>query len=96
MHVWSRETRAGNFARVSRATLALRYLSRLVIHIIKSYSTGNPLDIDAMAFWAHGICAKAALVHIKYSVRDEQWESELEVLKTYLRFFKPRYKIYGM
>ena len=49
-----------------------------------------------MAFWAHSICAKAALVHIKYSVRDEQWESELEVLKTYLRFFKPRYKIYGM
>ena len=35
MHVWSTETRAGNFGRVSRATLALRYLSRLVIHSIQ-------------------------------------------------------------
>ena len=88
--------KAGRSCSVSRAKLSLQSLSRLVIYAIKSSAIGAPFDFDAVAFWAHSICARAALVHIMHSVYDDEWEEGLQVLKVYLRSFEPRYKIYGM
>jgi hypothetical protein len=66
-----------------------------MIHTTKASAIGKPLEVDGIAFWANGLCALAALVHIKYGVRDEEWESDLQTLKSYLQYFEPRYKIYG-
>ena len=68
----------------------------LLIYAIQSSAIGTPFNYDAVAFWAHSICVRAALVHIKYGIHDDEWEPGLQVLKAYLRSFEPRYKIYGM
>ena len=81
---------------ISRAILSLQWLSRLVIYAIQSSAIGAPFNYDAVAFWAHSICVRAALVHIKYGIHVDEWEPGLQVLKAYLRSFEPRYKIYGM
>lgn len=47
------------------------------------------MDLDTVAFWAHKLCAQSALVAVTYSIPG------VEDLKTYLRFFEPRYKLYG-
>lgn len=62
----------------------------------KAGAIGRPLDFDAVAFWAHSICAQAALAHIKHGARDEEWGNDLQVVKTYLSWLAPRFKVYGM
>jgi hypothetical protein len=63
----------------------------------KASAVGKPLDFDDLAFWAHGQIAKAALVHIRFGVRDGngEWEEDLGFLKGYLRWFEGRFGIYG-
>ena len=61
----------------------------------KAGSVGRPLDYDAMAFWAHAQCAQAALVHIRFGERNEEWEADLDMLKGYLRGFSGKFGLYG-
>jgi hypothetical protein len=61
----------------------------------KAGNVGRPLDYDAMAFWAHAQCAQAALAHIRFGERNEEWEADLEMLKGYLRGFMGRFGLYG-
>lgn len=56
----------------------------------------DPAEFEGRSFWTYTLFAKSALIHIKYNVRDEQWESDLEALKNYLRYYAPRYKFHGM
>lgn len=73
----------------SLASLSLQSAARAIVQATQLSSTGVPMDLDAIAFWAHGVCARAALVAIKYKM------SGVEVLKSYLGFFEQRYKLYG-
>lgn len=74
---------------------ALPGLVRTMTYRAKGAIKRNPFDLDGRAFWTHSLFAKAALIHIKYNDRDEQWALDLDVLKKYLQYFAPRYKIYG-
>jgi hypothetical protein len=49
-----------------------------------------------MAFRTYSLPAKTVLVHVKHSLRHEQWESNLQTLKAYLQRVAPRYKIYSV
>lgn len=84
-----------NDEQTARSKIALQSLTRTVIHSVRAADTGIPLDIDSLAFWAHKIVYLAALCHIKYGVRDNEWESDLEVCKSYLRYFVPRIKLHS-
>lgn len=95
VHELSLELKEGVSEGNSRSTIALQSLVRVIVHSTKASASRTSLQFDAMAFWTHSLPAKAALEHIKHSPRDEQWESDLHILKTYLQFFAPRYKIYG-
>ena len=66
-----------------------------MIHMIKAGNVGRPLDYDSIAFRAHAQYAQAALVHIKFGARDEEWEGDLDLLKGYLRWLQPRYGLFG-
>jgi hypothetical protein len=92
----SSEESEGICGHIPRAILALQSLSRIIIHATKTFATtGKPWEIDRLAFWSHRLCALAALVHVKYGFRDEEWGSDLQALKSQLQYFEPRYKIYG-
>jgi hypothetical protein len=87
-HLLSPERGAGPHT-TSRASLSLQSSARMIVQSTQFSLTGIPIDWDRVAFWAHGLCARAALVAVKYNMLG------VENLKTYLRFFEPRYKLYG-
>lgn len=89
-------TQSGDEEGIIRATSALLSISRFIIYATKVSFQGVPMDFDGIAFWAHRIAAIAALVHIQFGERNEEWEEDLEMLKKYLRYYTPRYKLYGM
>jgi hypothetical protein len=81
---------------VADSIKALQDLARTMTLSSKGSMKYDPVDFDGRTFWTHSLFAKSALIHIKYTARDEQWASDLEALKHYLRYFAPRYKIHGM
>ena len=89
-------TEAGNEEGIARAKLALQSLSRGTIDMTRISVNIKPMDFDKLAFWASVNAVKAALWHIRLGDRDEEWAERLEVLKVYLRWFAPRFGIYGM
>ena len=84
----------GNEEQATRSTAALRSLTRLVIYATKASSIGVPLDLDSIAFWSHKIVYHAAMCHIRYAIRDQDWGDDLQVCRSYLRYFTPRYKLH--
>ncbi|KAH8672510.1 hypothetical protein BGZ60DRAFT_374149 [Tricladium varicosporioides] len=77
-------TAEGDKDAVTRAIAALQSLSRMTVFATKSAYTGNPIDPEGIAFWAHRHLYLAAMVHIKLCPRDEEWSSDLWFLKDYL------------
>ncbi len=57
--------------------------------------TGFPIDFDSLAFWSHRITSVTAMLHIRFSERDEEWQSGIDLMKHYLSGFATRYKLYG-
>ena len=86
----------GNAEDLARATSAMHSLTRTIIYVVIAGSTGLPLNLDTISFWAHHMCYLAADMHIKFGIRDETWESDVERMIEYLRYFAPRYKLHGM
>lgn len=80
---------------ITRSTEAVRSLARIVIYVTKAAKLGMPLDLDSISFWAHKIIYHAAMCHIKYGERDDEWADDLEVCKSYLKYFIPRYKLHS-
>jgi hypothetical protein len=87
---------SGRVEEATRARIALQSLTRIIIHATKAARIGRPLDLDVMAFWSHRIVHTAAVCHIRFGERDQDWKSDLQVLKSYLKYFEPRYKIYSI
>ncbi|KAE8444877.1 hypothetical protein EG329_014125 [Mollisiaceae sp. DMI_Dod_QoI] len=81
---------------LTRATAALQSISRIIIYAAKAAFRGLPFDFDGTAFWAHRLPAIAALMHIQFGERNADWEADLEALKKHLRYYAPRYKLYGL
>ena len=94
-HALSVSTEERNEVGIARARMALQSLARGMVDITRMSVIGKPFDFDALAFWAHGTVAKAALWHIRLRERSGEWQDCLAVLKTYLRWVAPRFKIYG-
>ncbi|KAG0648862.1 hypothetical protein D0Z07_4956 [Hyphodiscus hymeniophilus] len=94
-HSLASATSANKPQGIARAKLALRSLCRSIIDLTKLRVIGKPLDFDSLAFWVHAVVAKAAIWHIRLGERDWDWRKRLEVLKTYLRWFRGRAEIYG-
>jgi hypothetical protein len=95
-HSISLAAEAGHEEGIARATIALQSLVRTVIQMTKLSAVGRPLDWDSISFWAHGAVSKAAVWHIKLGERNDEWQSDLKILKNSVRWLAPRYKIYGM
>jgi hypothetical protein len=96
MHYLSLGEQQGNLELVAESIHSLQGVTRVMTLSARTAITREPFDLDKRAFWTHSLFAKAALIQKKYNVRDEQWESDIEALKQYLRYFAPRYKIHGM
>lgn len=96
LHELDLATQAGDEGTISRAINALLSIARIVIYATKAAFEGVPMDFDGLAFWCHRIVVLSALVHIQFEKRTDEWESDLEILKTYLRYYAPRFKLHGM
>ena len=81
---------------LSRATIAMQSAIRTIIYVAKQGKTGMSLDLDTLAFWSHHVVYVAAMMHIKFGIRDEEWASDLEFMTDYLRYLASRYKLYSM
>lgn len=82
---------------VAASMNALQDLARTMTLSAKSTVINpNHAYLDSITFWAHSLYAKSALIHIKYNIRDHHWAGDLEVLKNYLQYLAPRYKIHRM
>jgi hypothetical protein len=86
----------GNAERLARATFAIQSSTRTIAYMLKHSQTGVPLIFDRIAFWSHRIVYTAAIMHIRFGDRDEEWAVDLETMKHYMRYFEPRYKLYGI
>ncbi|KUJ22123.1 uncharacterized protein LY89DRAFT_394604 [Mollisia scopiformis] len=95
LHELAMSTQSNDKEGILRATSALQSLTRIIIYATKASFEGVPMDLDGIAFWAHRICAVAALIHIQFGERNEAWEADLEVLKKYLRYYVPKYRLYA-
>ncbi|CZR57315.1 uncharacterized protein PAC_07204 [Phialocephala subalpina] len=96
LHEMDLATQSGNTEGIARATSALLSAARIIIYATKQSSQGVPFDFDGCAFWAHRIPVISAITFIQFAERDENWEGDLEVLKRHLRYYSPRYRLYGM
>jgi hypothetical protein len=86
----------GDAERLARATFAIQSSTRTITYMLKHTQTGTPIKPDTLAFWAHRIVYTAAIMHIRFGNRDEEWAVGLETMKHYMRYFEPRYKLYGI
>lgn len=68
---------------------------RTIIYVLKEGTAGIPIDYDTLAFWAHHMIYVAAIMHIKFGVRDDHWTSDLDIMIAYLSYFAPRYTLYS-
>lgn len=89
-------TKSGDIEGIGRATSALQSITGILIYATRASFQGRPMDSDAVSFWAHRIIALAALMQIRFGERNDDWSDDMEVLKRYLRYYAPRYKLYGM
>lgn len=96
LYEFNMASQAGDERGIVRATSALLSISRIIVYASRASFQGVPMDFDGIAFWAHRITAIAALIYIQFGERNEEWESDLEILKNYLRYYAPRYKLYGI
>jgi hypothetical protein len=86
----------GDAERLARATFAIQSATRTITYMLKHSQTGEPLNLDRLALWSHRIVYTAALMHIRFGDRNEEWTADLETMKHYMRYFEPRYKLYGI
>jgi hypothetical protein len=86
----------GDAERLARATFAIQSSTRTITYMLKHSQTGEPIDLNKLAFWSHRIVYSAAIMHIRFGNRDEEWAVDLEVMKQYMRYYEPRYKLYGI
>jgi hypothetical protein len=35
-------------------------------------------------------------MHVGFGDRDEEWAVDLKLMKQYMRYYEPRYKLYGI
>ena len=87
---------AGDAERLARATFAIQSATRTITHMLKHSQTGEPIDLNKLAYFSHRIVFIAAIMHIRFGDRDEKWAVDLETFKHYMRYFEPRYKLYGI
>ena len=85
----------GDASELYRLTIAMQSAVRTIIYVLVEGMTGMPMDLDTLAFWTHNMIYVAAILHIKFSIRDERYTSDLEAMIEYLRYFAPRYKLYS-
>jgi hypothetical protein len=78
-----------------RSTITMQSSVRTIIYVLRQGSSGIPMDLDMLAFWSHHMIYVCAAMHIKFGIRDESWESDLDAMIDYLRYFSPRYKLYS-
>jgi hypothetical protein len=78
-----------------RSTMAMQSAIRTIVCVLKEGMAGMPMDLDTLSFWSHHMIYLIGLMHIKFSIRDEKYISDLEAMADYLRYFAPRYKLYS-
>jgi hypothetical protein len=78
-----------------RSTMAMQSAIRTIVCVLKEGMAGMPMDLDTLSFWSHHMIYLIGLMHIKFSIRDENYISDLEAMTDYLRYFAPRYKLYS-
>jgi hypothetical protein len=83
----------GDAERLARATFAIQSSTRTITYMLKHSQTGEPINL---AFWSHRIVYSAAIMHIRFGDRDEEWAVDLELMKQYMKYYEPRYKLYGI
>lgn len=82
---------------ISRARMDIESVTRSITNMVKAIPAfERPLDLEVLSFWAHRIVHRAAINHIKYAQRDQDWSSDLQALKTYLGYYAPSYGYYSM
>jgi hypothetical protein len=88
-------SKMGDSEGVAHATLALKSIIRVVVSLTHAAWGPVPMDWESLSFWTHRSVALAAFLHIKLGERNKEWQSDLDVLKKYLKHFAPRMKLYS-
>jgi hypothetical protein len=77
------------------ATLAMQSAIRTIVYVLREGMSGVPIDLDTLSFWSHHMISVTGFMHIKFGIRDENYDRDLEAMMDYLRYFAPRYKLYS-
>ncbi|KAH8806334.1 hypothetical protein F5882DRAFT_496594 [Hyaloscypha sp. PMI_1271] len=83
----------GKAGDLCRSTIAMRSAIRTIICVLREGMAGMPMDLDTLSFWSHHMIYLTGLMHIKFSIRDENYISDLEAMTDYLHYFAPKYKL---
>lgn len=91
-----RARKVGDFEQIARSKHVLQTVARTIaISLRDVIGTVVTPDVVTLALWSHKIVYHVAMAHVRYGVRDDEWEADLERFKRYLRYLSDNMKLHG-